>query len=273
MQGLSVICDLGAVVLLMLAAVRGARGHVLHAIVLPLALGLGLAALAALLSAQPSFGNLLLVLLALGVGGTLGATAAIGVSVARIPLVLTGFLVLYGLVALLLAFAATDTAAAVWHAREAPGEFERRGAAVIAAIAGSLVLGGGGLLFLQRLRPVRLSPRWMPYAQVVFAVASILMASVFLAAGVLPAFWMSAVAAMLCGAVVVLPLDENARWPLSVLLTALSGFATAAIGFALASLLLIVSGGLVGASMVAVFSGLCREARTRPFRLLFGKRD
>lgn len=272
MQGLSVICDLAAAVLLVLAAVRGAKGQALYAIVPPLAWGLGFAALGAVLAAQPSFGNLLLVVLALGVGGTLGAAAAIGVSVARIPLVLAGFLVLYGLVALLLSFAATDTGAVLWHARMGPGEVERRGAAMIAAIAGSLVLGGGGVLFLQRLRSVRLSSLWLPHAQVALAAASALTAGVFMVTNVLPAFWLSAVAALLTGVFVVLPLDESARWPLSVLLTALCGFATAAIGFALASLLLIIAGGLVGASMVAVFSGLCREGGRRPFRLLFGKR-
>ncbi len=275
MQGLSVICDLGAIVLLVLAAVRGAKGHPLHAIVPPLACGLAFAALAAILAAQPSFGNLLLVVLALGVGGTLGAAAAIGVSVARIPLVLTGFLLLYGLVALLLSFAATDTSASLWNARMAPGELERIGAAMIAAIAGSLVLGGGGALFLQRLRPecqLRLSLRWVRSAQIVLAVATVLMATAFLVTNVPLAFWLSSSAAMLAGTAVVLPLDETARWPLSVLLTALCGFATAAIGFALASLLLIIAGGLVGASMAAVFSSLCQEARRRPLRLIFGKR-
>lgn len=143
---------------------------------------------------------------------------------------------------------------------------------MIAAITGSLVLGGGGVLFLQRLRSVRLSSLWLAYAQVVLAAVSVLTGSVFLMTNALPAFWQSAAAALLTGVFVVLPLDENARWPLSVLLTALCGFATAAIGFALASLLLILAGGLVGASMVAVFSGLCREGGRRPFRLLFGKR-
>lgn len=276
MQGLSVIGDLSAIVLLVLSAVRGAKGHPLHAIVPPLACGLGFAALAAILAAQPSFGNLLLVVLALGVGGTLGAVAATGVSVARIPLVLTGFLVLYGLVALLLSSAVTDTGAAFWHARMAPGDVERRAAAMIAAVAGSLVLGGGGVLFLQRLRPareLRRSSRLMRYPQLGFAAASVLMAGLFVVVNLPLAFWLSTSAAMLAGAAVVLPLNENARWPLSVLLTALCGFATAAIGFALASLLLIIAGGLVGASMAAVFSGLCREARKRPFGLLFGSRD
>lgn len=275
MQALSVICDLGAVVLLVLAAARGAKGHALHAIVPYLAWGLGLAALAAILAAQPSFGNLLLVVLALGVGSTLGGLAAIGVSLARIPLVLTGFLVLYGLVALLLSFAATDAGGLLGHVRIGVGDLERKGAAMIAAIAGSLVLGGGGVLFMQRLRPVPQSPRSparLRRALLGFAASGVMMATVFLVADALPAFWMSAAAAMLTGVALVWPLDENARWPLSVLLTALCGFATAAVGFALANLLLIIAGGLVGASMVAVFSGLCREAGSRPFRLLFGKR-
>ena len=276
MQSLSVICDLGAVVLLVMAAARGAKGHALHAIVPYLASGLACATLAAILAAQPSFGNLLLVVLALGVGSTLGGVAAIGVSLARIPLVLTGFLVLYGLVALLLSFAATDAAGLVGHVRGGPGDLERKGAAMIAAIAGSLVLGGGGVLFLQRLRPVpqpSRSPARPRRALLGFAAAGAVMAVVFLAADALTAFWISSAAAVLTGAALVWPLGEHARWPLSVLLTALCGFATAAVGFALANLLLIIAGGLVGASMVAVFSGLCREAGSRPFRLLFGKRS
>lgn len=276
MQALAVIADLVAVMLMVIAAARGAKGAALEAIVPMTAAGLGLAGLGALLAAQPTFGHLLLVLLAVGLGTTLGASAAIVAPVARIPLLLNGFLVLYGVVALLLALAVADPAIAPAHAQSLAGMLERMLGALIAAIAGGLVFGGGGVLFLNRLRPslaMRRSGRAFRPAQIALGAFVGVTAVLYLVTDASLALWSCALAAIVLSALVVTAMDAGARWPLSVLLTALCGLATAAIGFALASLLLIMAGGMVCATMAAVFSGLCREARKPALELLFGTAD
>lgn len=276
MQALAVIFDLVAIMLLVMAAARGAKGAALEAIVPMIAAGLGLAGLGALLAAQPTFGHLLLVMLAVGLGATLGASAAIVAPVVRIPLLLNGFLVLYGIVALLLALAVADPAIAPAHAQSLSGMLERMLGAVIAAIAGGLVFGGGGVLFVYRLRPVLAARRFdraLRPAQIAPGAVVGLAAILYLVTDAPLALWSSALAATFLAAAVVTATDAGARWPLSVLLTALCGLATAAIGFALASLLLIMAGGMVSAAMAAVFSGLCREARKPALELLFGPSD
>ncbi|WP_170253464.1 MULTISPECIES: NAD(P)(+) transhydrogenase (Re/Si-specific) subunit beta [Alphaproteobacteria] len=263
--------------LLAIAAARGARGYPLSTAVPLLASGLSFAAVAAMLAAEPSFGGFLLVVLALGVGATFGAVAALGLPVAHIPLFLTGSLVLYGLVALLLSFAVVDSGGLLLSAGPVSGDLERAGSAVLAGIAGALVLAGGSVLFLRRLLPAREGRRAWPRPalslQIALAGGVLLLAVVFLVTVSPLAYWAVVVAAVLAGGIVVQAMDARANWPLSILLTGLCGMATAAIGFALANLVLIMVGGLVGASMAAVFSGLCREAGRGPVGLLFGRRD
>ena len=275
MQHLAVICDLAAAVLLAVCAIRSAGGRSLPALVPPLAFGLGFAALGALLAVGPSFGGSLLILLAVGLGASLGAGAALSASLARVPLFLTGLLILYGFVAILLSFAIVDGGSPLWRESTATGDIERLGAATIAMIAGCLVFGGGSVLLFRRVRAAR---EGEPVAglhrlQGLSAAVTLLLAAVFLVTHSPPTFWLCAFAACLTGVALVLPMGAKARWPLSVLLTGLCGLATAALGFALASLVMIAAGGLVAASMASVLADLVREAGRRPLLTLLYRQN
>lgn len=276
MQALSVLLDVAAIVLLLTASIRAAKGFTLEAIVPILAGGLLSAALAAVLGVQPAFGHLLLIILAVGLGASFGASAAMIAPIERIPLLLNGFLVLYGLVALLLAFAAADPGLAPTDPQTLAAMIERMTGALVATVSGALVLGGGGVLFFGRLRGGREMPavgRCAGLLKLGLAVAMVIAALLYLMTASILSLGAVAVMSACLGAAVIFAAEGGARWPLSVLLTALCGLATAAIGFALASLLLITAGGLVAAAMAAVFSGLCREARKPALELLFGPRS
>lgn len=276
MQQLAVICDLAAAVLLAICAISGAGGRPLPALVPLLVLGLGFTALAALLASEPSFGSLLLILLAVGIGATLGAGLALSASLARVPLFLTGLLILYGIVAILLSSAIVDSGSLFWQASIGTGDIERLGAATIAMIAGCLVLGGGSVLFFRRIRAAgapRLAFAGLSRLQVAAAAMTLLLAGVFLVTHAPAAFWLCALMGALAGALLVAPMGAKAGWPLSVLLTGLCGLSTAAIGFALASLVMIAAGGLVAASMASVLVDLARESGRRPLPMLFDKRS
>lgn len=276
MQQLAVICDFTAAVLLAICAISGAGGRPLPALVPLLALGLGFTALAALLASEPSFGGLLLILLAVGIGATLGAGLALSASPARIPLFLTGLLILYGIVAILLSSAIVDSGSLFWQASIGTGYIERLGAATIAMIAGCLVLGGGSVLFFRRIRAVGASGlafAGLSRLQVAAAAMTLLLAGVFLVTHAQAAFWLCALMGALAGALLVAPMGAKAGWPLSVLLTGLCGLSTAAIGFALASLVMIAAGGLVAASMASVLVDLARESGRRPLPMLFDRRN
>lgn len=276
MQALSVLLDVAAIVLLLTASIRAAKGFTLEAIVPILVGGLLSAALAAVLGVQPSFGHLLLVILAVGLGASFGASAAMIAPIERIPLLLNGFLVLYGLVALLLAFAAADPGLTPTDPQTLAAMIERMTGALVATVSGALVLGGGGVLFFGRLRGGREMPvvgRGAGLLELGLAVAMVIAALLYLMTASILSLGAVAVMSACLGAAVIFAAESGARWPLSVLLTALCGLATAAIGFALASLLLIIAGGLVAASMAAVFSGLCREGQKSALELLFGPRS
>ena len=276
MQALSVLLDVGAIVLLLTASIRAAKGFTLEAIVPILAGGLLSAALAAVLGVQPAFGHLLLIILAVGLGASFGASAAMIAPIERIPLLLNGFLVLYGLVALLLAFAAADPGLAPTDPQTLAAMIERMTGALVATVSGALVLGGGGVLFFGRLRGAREMPvvgRGAGLLELGLAVAMVIAALLYLMTASILSLGAVAVMSACLGAAVIFAAESGARWPLSVLLTALCGLATAAIGFALASLLLITAGGLVAAAMAAVFSGLCREGQKSALELLFGPRS
>lgn len=275
MQQLAVICDLAAAVFLAVCAIKGAGGRPLPALVPFLALGLGFAALAALLAAEPSFGGSLLILLAVGIGCTVGAGVALSASLTRVPLFLTGLLILYGLVAILLASAIVDRDFPFWQAATGTGDIERLGAAIVATVAGCLVLGGGSVLLFRRARATS-GGEWfagLRRLQAVSAALTLLLAGVFLVTHSPLAFWLCAATGVLAGALMVLPMSAKARWPLSVLLTGLCGLSTAALGFALASLVMIAAGGLVAASMASVLADLAREAGRRPLLMLFYRQN
>ena len=275
MQQLAVICDLAAALFLAVCAIRGAGGRPLPALVPFLALGLGFAALAALLAAEPSFGGSLLILLAVGIGCTLGAAVALSASLARVPLFLTGLLILYAIVAILLASAIVDSGSPFWKAGTGAGDIERLGAATVAMIAGCLVLGGGSVLLFRRVRAAS-AGEWfggLRRLQAVSTAMTLLLAGVFLVTHSPLTFWLCAVTGVLAGALLVLPMGAKARWPLSILLTGLCGLSTAALGFALASLVMIAAGGLVAASMASVLADLARDAGRRPLLMLFYRQN
>ncbi|NML72563.1 NAD(P)(+) transhydrogenase (Re/Si-specific) subunit beta [Rhizobium sp. S-51] len=273
MEGFVVIGDMVATGLLALGITRGARGRALASVVPLLIWGMMAAALAAALSAIPTFGGFLLLALGAGFGATFGALIAFSARAERMPLYLTGLLVLYGVTGVFLSLSVMETSAIFWQSRMGSSNAERLASGAVALLSGSLVAGGGCAMFIRRLPagPVAMLLRTTPlYRLLLAALILVLLGRLMASGGGLVLFSMVSCLSMVLGALVVLPAREADLWPFAILLTALSGLATAAIGFALASLLLIIAGGLASASMAQLLNSVCRESGRRPRDLLLG---
>jgi NAD(P) transhydrogenase subunit beta len=273
MEGFVVIGDMVATVLLALGITRGARGRALASVVPLLIWGMMAAALAAALAAISTFGGFLLLALGAGFGATFGALIAFSARADRMPLYLTGLLVLYGVTAVFLSLSVMETSAIFWQSRMGSGNAERLASGAVALLSGSLVAGGGCAMFIRRLPvgPVAIRLRTTPLYRLLLAALILVLLGLLMASeGGLVLFSMVSCLSMVLGALVVLPAREADLWPFAILLTALSGLATAAIGFALPSLLLIIAGGLASASMAQLLSSVCRESGRRPRDLLLG---
>ncbi len=270
-NGLTAVAELAAIAFLIFAVARvGRPGAVFHRTDFVLiALGLACCILVGLAAAEPNFGGWLIGLLALSVGGSLGGWLAMAAPSRKIAQLLAGLLALHGLVALLLSFAVLDTSVLFWDARMVTTEFERSLGTALATLSGAAAFGGGVALVFRRMG-FQLSRRLHslePFRPVLTGLAGVafLLFSIWLVPGF---FLLTAVLSTAVGAVVVLSADERKMPLAAVALTAFAGLATAAMGFAFASLALIVAGGLAGAIMVSCYRTMCREQSFGPFCLI-----
>ncbi|MCM2400780.1 NAD(P)(+) transhydrogenase (Re/Si-specific) subunit beta [Rhizobium sp. S153] len=269
-SGLAAVAELAAIAFLIFSIGRANRSHApgkadfwLVGFALTLCIMIGL------MAAEPTFGGWLIGFLALAVGGSLGGWLALATPSKKIAQLLAGLLALHGLVAVLLSFSVVNTGPLFWDDRMIATEFERSLGTAVATLFGAAAFGGGMSLVFRRLR-FGLSRRLHslePFRLVLVGLAAI--ALVLFAVWLVPGFFLlTAMLSTATGIVVVLSADDRKLPLAAVVLTAFGGLATAAIGFAFASIALIVAGGLAGAIMIARYRTMCREHSLGPFCLI-----
>lgn len=269
-SGPAAAAELAAIAFLIFSIGRANRSHppgkfdfwlVGFALVLCIMIGLT--------AAEPTFGGWLIGFLALAVGGSLGGWLALATPSKNIVQLLSGLLALHGLVAVLLSFSVVNMGAQFWDDRMIATEFERSLGTAVATLFGAAAFGGGVSLMFRRLG-FGLSRRLYslePFRPVLVGLAGI--ALVLFAVWLVPGFFLlTALLSFAAGVVMVLSADDRKLSLAAVVLTALGGLATGAIGFAFASIALIVAGGLAGAIMIARYRRMCREHSLSPFCLI-----
>ena len=222
-------------------------------------IGMALVIVTTLLS--PQIGSWLIILLGIGIGGSIGSTIANKIEMTALPQLMAGFHSLVGL-------AAVFVAAAAFNNPEAFGIGSREGIHFASLIEMALGAAIGAVTFTGSLvawgklqgtisgKPVTFSGQHKLNA--ILGGVLLLLILLLCATGSGFFFLMIILLAMALGVLIIIPIG-GADMPVIVsMLNSYSGWAAAGIGFTLHSTLLIIIGALVGASGAILSYIMCK---------------
>ncbi|MYZ50248.1 NAD(P)(+) transhydrogenase (Re/Si-specific) subunit beta [Propylenella binzhouense] len=224
--------------------------------------GMAIAILTTLVSAPPSdFVGWLLLILALGLGGGVGAVVARRIPMTAMPQLVAAFHSLVGLAAVLVAAAALYAPQAFGIG--VPGDIH--GASLVemslGTAIGAITFTGSVIAFLKldgRMsgKPILLPARHLINAGLALLLLALVVALVTSANhGV---FWAIVLVSLVLGALIIVPIG-GADMPVVVsMLNSYSGWAAAGIGFTLGNTALIITGALVGSSGAILSYIMCK---------------
>jgi len=236
-------------------------------------IGMAIAILATLLHPGMAGGGIALIILALVIGGSIGAYIATRIQMTALPQLVAAFHSLVGM-------AAVFVAAAAFYAPESFGIGTRGNVHTGSLVEMSLGLAIGAITFsgsviafakLQALMsgaPILFKGQhWLNLALGILLLVLII-AFVSTGSGVL--FWLIALLSFALGFLLIIPIG-GADMPVVVsMLNSYSGWAAAGIGFTLQNLLLIITGALVGASGAILSYIMCKGMNRSIINVLLG---
>ncbi|WP_176082495.1 NAD(P)(+) transhydrogenase (Re/Si-specific) subunit beta [Martelella sp. HB161492] len=211
--------------------------------------------------AQPSFTALIFILLALVIGGSIGAYIARTIAMTAMPQLVAGFHSLVGLAAVLVA-------AAALYAPESfgigvAGDIHLRALIEMAlgAAIGAITFTGSIIAFAKLDGRMSGKPIMLPmrHAINIVLLALLVIFIIALTATAAPVFfWLVVILALVLGVLLIVPIG-GADMPVVVsMLNSYSGWAAAGIGFTLGNMALIVTGALVGSSGAILSYIMCK---------------
>ncbi len=225
-------------------------------------IGMGIAIVTTLFVAPPS-GALawLLVILGIGIGGTIGAVTARRIAMTAMPQLVAAFHSLVGLAAVLVAAAALYAPAAFGIGT--PGHLH--GASLVemslGVAIGAITFTGSIIAFLKLDGRMSGKPIMLPQRHAINIGLGILLIGLVVAFAVTGnpvLFWLITLVSFALGVLLIVPIG-GADMPVVVsMLNSYSGWAAAGIGFTLGNLALIITGALVGSSGAILSYIMCK---------------
>ncbi|TCT42028.1 NAD(P)(+) transhydrogenase (Re/Si-specific) subunit beta [Martelella mediterranea] len=231
------------------------RGNIFGMVGMAIAIG------TTLLLAQPSFASLIFIVLALALGGGIGAFIARTIPMTAMPQLVAGFHSLVGLAAVLVAAAALYSPESFGIG--VPGDIHLRALIemAIGAAIGAITFTGSIIAFLKLDGRMSGAPIMLPMRHVINAalLAALVIFVISLSATANPVhFWFIVALALVLGVLIIVPIG-GADMPVVVsMLNSYSGWAAAGIGFTLGNMALIVTGALVGSSGAILSYIMCK---------------
>ena len=235
--------------------------------------GMVIAIVATLLRPGMSLGGIVLILVGLGVGGTIGAFIARRIKMTALPQLVAAFHSLVGLAAVFVAAGALNAPQAFGIG--VPGHLHLE-----SLIEMSLGTGIGGITFSGSLIAFGKLQGILKGAPLQFAgqhklnlglaILLLLLIICFVVTSSQLVFWLIALLAIGLGFLLIVPIG-GADMPVVIsMLNSYSGWAACGIGFTIGNLALIVTGALVGASGAILSYIMCRGMNRSIFNVLLG---
>jgi H+-translocating NAD(P) transhydrogenase subunit beta len=215
-----------------------------------------------------SFGNYLMILIGVAIGGAIGVVIAWRIPMTAMPQLVAAFHSLVGMAAVFVAAAALYNPAE-FHITTPTGAI--KGASLfemgLGAIIGAITFSGSVIAFAKLQAVMRSAPIMLPQRHLIngtIGAAILLLLVVFIATGSPFVFWLMTLLAFAIGFLLIIPIG-GADMPVVVsMLNSYSGWAAAGIGFTLQNPALIITGALVGSSGAILSYIMCR-AMNRSF--------
>jgi NAD(P) transhydrogenase subunit beta len=235
--------------------------------------GMAIAIIATLLKPGMGAGGIVLVLVALAIGGTIGTVVARRIQMTALPQLVAAFHSLVGL-------AAVFVAAAAFYAPESFGigrAGEIHGTSLvemsIGLAIGAITFSGSVIAFAKLDGRMSGAPILFPnqhWLNLALGILMVVLVVAFVATGNAALFWLIALLAFALGFLLIIPIG-GADMPVVVsMLNSYSGWAAAGIGFTIGNLLLIVTGALVGASGAILSYIMCKGMNRSIINVLLG---
>ena len=225
-------------------------------------IGMALAVLTTLLLRAPAdVASWLMVLIAIAIGGSIGAWRARSVQMTAMPQLVAAFHALVGLAAVLVAAGALYAPQAFGIG--VPGSIHGQSLVEmsIGAAIGAITFTGSIIAFLKLDGRMSGKPIMLPSRHVingVLAGALLVLIVLFVLNTSTLAFWLIVLASLALGVLIIVPIG-GADMPVVVsMLNSYSGWAAAGIGFTLGNLALIITGALVGSSGAILSYIMCK---------------
>jgi len=224
-------------------------------------IGMGIAVVTTLALTTPSWGGILMIVVGIAIGGSIGAYIARNIAMTAMPQLVAGFHSLVGLAAVLVAAAALYSPESfdigvIGHIHtQAIIEMS------IGAAIGAVTFTGSIIAFLKldgRMsgKPILLPMRHMLNAGI--GIAILLLVVILVSTQSPTVFWLIVILSLAIGILLIIPIG-GADMPVVVsMLNSYSGWAAAGIGFTVGNLALIITGALVGSSGAILSYIMCK---------------
>jgi NAD(P) transhydrogenase subunit beta len=224
--------------------------------------GMAIAVLTTLAVAGPNWASFGLIVLAIAIGGGIGAFIARSIPMTAMPQLVAAFHSLVGLAAVLVAAAALYAPEAFGIEKITGGiEGQSLIEMSIGVAIGALTFTGSIIAFLKLDGRMSGKPILLPNRHLInigLGVALVLLIVIFFFSEAAVVFWLIVIVALVLGVLLIVPIG-GADMPVVIsMLNSYSGWAAAGIGFTLGNTALIITGALVGSSGAILSYIMCK---------------
>jgi NAD(P) transhydrogenase subunit beta len=236
-------------------------------------IGMGIAIVATLLRPGMEVSGIIIVLVGLAIGGTIGTILASRIQMTALPQLVAAFHSLVGLAAVFVAAAAfynpeSFDIGTAGHIHGGSLVEMSLGVAIGAITFSGSIIAFAKLQALMSGAPITFKGQhWLNLG---IGILLVVLVIAFVATGSSVLFWLIAIVALALGFLLIIPIG-GADMPVVVsMLNSYSGWAAAGIGFTLQNLLLVVTGALVGASGAILSYIMCKGMNRSIINVLLG---
>ena len=222
---------------------------------------------------QPGMGRYHWIILAIAIGGGIGAYIARGIAMTALPQLVAAFHSLVGMAAVFVAAAALYSPQSFGIGM--PGAIKAASLVEMSLglAIGAITFSGSVIAFAKLQALMSGAPISFPYQHQLNAALGLLLlllVILFVSSGNPVWFWLIALVSFALGFLLIIPIG-GADMPVVVsMLNSYSGWAAAGIGFTIGNLLLIVTGALVGASGAILSYIMCKGMNRSIINVLLG---
>ena len=222
---------------------------------------------------QPGMGRYHWIILAIAIGGGIGAYIARGIAMTALPQLVAAFHSLVGMAAVFVAAAALYSPQSFGIGM--PGAIKAASLVEMSLglAIGAITFSGSVIAFAKLQALMSGAPISFPYQHQLNAALGLLLlllVILFVSSGNPAWFWLIALVSFALGFLLIIPIG-GADMPVVVsMLNSYSGWAAAGIGFTIGNLLLIVTGALVGASGAILSYIMCKGMNRSIINVLLG---